>query len=142
MDLLRSERVRKVVLGEVLRHGSQLSWAKRVGARASDVNKTLRGRRLAPRSILDAVALRKVPAYRQKKLTRSGRLLRVIEVVELMKAEIRAAGGQSSWARKIGARQPDINNALAGRRLPVKPVLDAVGLEKVVAYEQADRLIK
>jgi hypothetical protein len=136
MVLLRTEHVRKVIHQEVMRAGSQLGWAKSVGARSSDVNKTLRGKRLAVRSILNAVALRKVSVYRHKKLSRSGRLLRAADVIELMKDAIGKAGSQSSWARQRSARQPDINNALLGRRLPVKAILDAIGLEKVVAYEK------
>jgi DNA-binding transcriptional regulator YdaS (Cro superfamily) len=135
MGLLRVGKVKRVVHREVARAGSQVGWARRVGARPSDVSKTLNGKRLPVRSILDGVALRKVPAYRQKQPPNSRRLLHASEVVDLMKEEIRRAGNQSGWARMINARQPDVNNALRGRRLPVKAILDALGLEKVVAYE-------
>jgi DNA-binding transcriptional regulator YdaS (Cro superfamily) len=137
MALLRVDTVRKFIDQEVLALGSQLGWAKKIGVRSSDVNKTLKGKRLAARSILNAVALRKVPAYGLKDPPHSTSLLSLREVVELIRAEVRKAGSQSHWARRIGARQSDINNALGGRRLPVKAILDAIGLQKVVAYEKA-----
>ena len=134
MSLLLADKVRDVIRDEVVRAGSQLGWAKRNGTRASDVNKILRGKKLPPRAILDAVALQKVAAYRRKKPSSAGKLIGPPEVVELIKHEIKNAGNQSEWARVIGARQSDINNALLGRRLPVKAILDALGLEKIVAY--------
>ena len=66
MSLLLADKVRDVIRDEVVRAGSQLGWAKRIGTRASDVNKILRGKKLPPRAILDAVALQKVVAYRHK----------------------------------------------------------------------------
>ena len=41
--MLRVENVRKFIDQEVLAAGSQLGWAKKVGARSVDVNKTLTG---------------------------------------------------------------------------------------------------
>jgi hypothetical protein len=137
MALLRVDAVRKFISQEVLALGSQLGWAKKIGARSTDVNKTLQGKRLAARPLLNAVALRKVPAYGLKSQPRSTSLLNLREVVELIRDEVHKAGSQSSWARQIGARQSDISNALGGRRLPVKAILDAIGLEKVIAYEKA-----
>ena len=137
MALLRVDAVRKFIDQEVLALGSQLGWAKKIGVRSTDVNKTLKGKRLAARPLLNAVALRKVPAYGLKSQPHSTILLNLREVVELIRDEVHKAGSQSSWARQIGARQSDISNALGGRRLPVKAILDAIGLEKVIAYEKA-----
>jgi DNA-binding transcriptional regulator YdaS (Cro superfamily) len=136
MVLLRPDSVRQVILREVQKAGSQLGWAKRIGGRSTDVNKVLRGRRLPVQTLLDAAgALKKVPAYAPKKASPSAQLLRTSQVLGLMEVQIRRAGSQSAWARQIGAKQPDINNALRGRRLPVKAILDALELEKVAAYE-------
>ena len=136
MSWLLAENVRQVIRDEVRKAGSQLSWAKRIGTRASAVNKVLRGKRLAPRAVLNAVQLRKVSAYRYKYLERRGELLCAADVVEMMKREVGQAGSQSRWARAIGARQSDINNALLGRRLPVKAILDGLRLERTAAYEK------
>jgi DNA-binding transcriptional regulator YdaS (Cro superfamily) len=136
MSLLLAENVQQVVRDEVKKAGSQLGWAKRIGTRASAVNKVLRGKRLAPRAVLKAVELKKISAYRYKDLQRRGELLCAADVVEMMKREVQEAGSQSSWARAIGARQSDINNALLGRRLPVKAILDGLRLERTAAYEK------
>jgi DNA-binding transcriptional regulator YdaS (Cro superfamily) len=136
MALLRPDSVRQVILREVQKAGSQLGWAKRIGARSTDVNNVLRGRRLPVQTLLDAAgALTKVPAYALTKASRSPQLLRTSQVLDLMEVQIRRAGSQSAWAREIGAKQSDINNALRGRRLPVKAILHALELEKVAAYE-------
>ena len=36
----------------------------------------------------------------------------------------------------MGVAQPDVNNALRGRRLPVQAILDVLGLEKISAYKR------
>jgi DNA-binding transcriptional regulator YdaS (Cro superfamily) len=136
MSLLLAENVQQVIRDEVKKAGSQLGWAKLIGTRASAVNKVLRGKRLAPRAVLNAVELKKVSAYRYIDPERSGNLLCAADVIEMMKREVQQAGGQSRWARAIGARQPDINNALLGRRLPVKAILDGLRLERTAAYEK------
>jgi DNA-binding transcriptional regulator YdaS (Cro superfamily) len=135
MSLLVAENVQQVIRDEVKKAGSQLGWAKLIGTRASAVNKVLRGKRLAPRAVLNAVELRKVSAYRYKDPERYGELLCAADVIEMMKREVQQAGGQSRWARAIGARQSDINNALLGRRLPVKTILNGLHLERTAAYE-------
>jgi hypothetical protein len=85
---------------------------------------------------LKAVELKKVSAYRYIDPERSGNLLSAADVIEMIKREVQQAGGQSRWARAIGARQPDINNALLGRRLPVKRILEGLGLDRMAAYEK------
>jgi DNA-binding transcriptional regulator YdaS (Cro superfamily) len=136
MSLLVAENVQQVIRDEVKKAGSQLGWAKLIGTRASAVNKVLRGKRLAPRAVLNAVELKKVSAYRYIDPERSGNLLCAADVIEMMKREVQQAGGQSRWARAIGASQPDINNALLGRRLPVKKILEGLGLYRMAAYEK------
>ena len=61
---------RELLQEEVNKAGSQLAWAKRVGARSTDVNNMLHGRRLPVQSILDGLGFERVLAYRSRQASR------------------------------------------------------------------------
>ncbi len=61
-------------------------------------------------------------------------LLSSEDVIELLRAEIEKAGTESAWARRTGANRTSVNLALKGRLGLQKNLLDALGLDMVVAY--------
>jgi len=65
---------------------------------------------------------------------RSPRLLASEDVIDLLRIEIDAAGGQAAWARQTGANRTSLNLILNGRHGLTRGVLDALGLERAIAY--------
>jgi hypothetical protein len=61
-------------------------------------------------------------------------LLSSQDVIDLLRAEIEKAGTESAWARRTGANRTSVNLALKGRLGLQKNLLDALGLDMVVAY--------
>jgi hypothetical protein len=61
-------------------------------------------------------------------------LLSSQDVIALLRAEIDKVGTESEWARQSGANRSSVNLALKGRVGIQKNLLDALGLEMVVAY--------
>ncbi len=66
-------------------------------------------------------------------------LLRIEDVIRLLRDEVERAGGQSEWARRTGVDRTSLNAALSGRKGPTKDILKTLKLEKVVAYKQGAR---
>lgn len=62
------------------------------------------------------------------------RLLSADDVIELLQAEIEKAGTQTEWARRTGVNRSSLNLTLAGRRRLQKTLVNALGLEQVIAY--------
>jgi hypothetical protein len=62
------------------------------------------------------------------------RLLSAEDVLGILQAEIAEAGSQTAWARRTGANRTSLNLALTGRQPVTRNLLDALGLERVVAY--------
>ena len=77
--------------------------------------------------------VRTVPNIVRKRKRRPS-LLCYEDVIGLLRAEVEAAGGQSAWARQTGANRTSLNLTLSGRQGLTHGVLDALGLERVVAY--------
>ena len=71
---------------------------------------------------------------RNAQRTRQPRLLSTEDVIELRHAEIAEAGSQTAWARRTGANRTSLNLALTGRQPVTRSLLDALGLDRVVAY--------
>ena len=61
-------------------------------------------------------------------------LLSSDDVIELLRAEVEKAGTESAWARRTGANRSSLNLVLKGRVGLQKNLLDALGLDVVVAY--------
>ena len=57
------------------------------------------------------------------------------ELLALIAARVKAAGGQEAFAILAGVSQGYINDILKGKRAPGEKVLQAVGYRKVVLYE-------
>ena len=68
------------------------------------------------------------------KRTQQRRLLSAEDVLDRLHAEITEAGSQTAWARRNGANRTSLNLALTGRQPVTRNLLDALGLERVVAY--------
>ena len=71
---------------------------------------------------------------RTAKRNRQRRLLSTEDVIALLETEIAKAGSQTAWAQRTGANRTSLNLALNGRQSVTQNVLDALGLERVVAY--------
>jgi hypothetical protein len=68
---------------------------------------------------------------------RKRHLLRIEDVIRILREEVEDAGGQAEWARQMGVNRPNMNSAITGKRPPTRDVLKALGLRKVFAYEKA-----
>ena len=71
---------------------------------------------------------------RNAKRTRQRQLLSAEDVIRILHAEIEKAGSQTAWARRTGANRSSLNLALTGRQPVTRNLLDALGLERVVAF--------
>jgi DNA-binding phage protein len=67
-------------------------------------------------------------------------LLRIEDVIRLLRDEVERAGSQSEWARRTGVERTSLSRALSGRTRPTKDILKTLKLEKVVAYKQGARM--
>jgi len=65
-------------------------------------------------------------------------LLTVEDVLELMRREVKACGSQQAFASKVGITQGYVNDILKRKRELGPKILDALGLRKVVSYEQME----
>ena len=63
-------------------------------------------------------------------------LLRIEDVIRLLRDEVERVGSQSEWARRKGVARTSLSHALSGRKRPTKDILKTLKLEKVVAYKQ------
>ncbi|HEY6676439.1 MAG TPA: hypothetical protein VIZ87_06600 [Terrimicrobium sp.] len=63
-------------------------------------------------------------------------LLRIEDVIRLLRDEVERAGSQAEWARRTGVDRTSLNAALSGRKYPTEDILKILNLEKVVAFEQ------
>ena len=62
------------------------------------------------------------------------RALRERDVAARLKAECKAAGGQSLWAAGAGVSRSYVSEVLAGRVAPGDAILFPLGLEREVRY--------
>jgi hypothetical protein len=75
-----------------------------------------------------------MPNRNSKRARQKHLLLSSQDVIELLRAEIEKAGTESAWARRTGANRTSVNLVLKGRLGLQKNLLDALGLDMVVAY--------
>lgn len=61
-------------------------------------------------------------------------MLTVDMVRDRLKRSVELVGSQKEWASRHGISAPYLHDVLYGRRNPGKPILDALGLSKIVAY--------
>ena len=136
--LLDLKEVVRLVRDEVEQAGSQAEWARKTGVNKPDLSSTVTGKRPPTRDILRALNLTKAFAY-QRVSGRHRGLLRIEDVVDLLRDEVIRGGGQAGWARNMGVNRPNMNSTLTGRCPPMNDVLRVLGLKKVFAYEREGR---
>jgi DNA-binding phage protein len=66
-------------------------------------------------------------------------LLRIEDVIRLLRDEVKRAGSQTEWARRNGVERTSVSHVLSGRKRPTKDIVKTLKLEKVVAYKQGAR---
>jgi hypothetical protein len=59
-----------------------------------------------------------------------------IDVVRLLRSEVKRAGGQQEWARKYGVAPSMISMVLSGDRPPNKKIISALKLRRIVVFER------
>jgi DNA-binding phage protein len=59
------------------------------------------------------------------------KILEAKDVIALLRAEVRRAGGQAAWAKKTGANRIVVNKILNGHGVPTKTVIKALNLRTV-----------
>jgi DNA-binding phage protein len=63
------------------------------------------------------------------------RVLNSNEIVRLLRAEVKMAGGQEAWGKRAGIERTLVNKALHGKRSPSKKMIRALGLRVVVVKD-------
>lgn len=58
------------------------------------------------------------------------------QVRDRLREACRTSGGQKAWAGKHNISVPYVNDVLFGRRKPGELILSALGLRRVVSYEE------
>jgi hypothetical protein len=61
-----------------------------------------------------------------------------LEVMALLRQEVKRAGTQAAWARRTGVSTALVNDVLRGNRGPGPAILRGLGLRKVVRYVSDD----
>ena len=75
-----------------------------------------------------------MPNRNARRVRQKRMLLSSDDVIELLRTEVEKAGTESAWARRTGANRSSLNLVLKGRVGLQKNLLDALGLDMVVAY--------
>ena len=75
-----------------------------------------------------------MPNRQAKRGRQKQMLLSSDDVIDILRAEVEKAGTESAWARRTGANCSSLNLVLKGRVGLQKNLLDALGLDVVVAY--------
>jgi DNA-binding phage protein len=57
--------------------------------------------------------------------------LELEDVMDLLRSEIKQAGGQSAWARRSGINRSTLNKTLNGQKPPTKTIFKALSLRLV-----------
>jgi hypothetical protein len=57
------------------------------------------------------------------------------DVLRLLREDVNKAGGQSAWARRTGVDHSYVKQVLRGKKKPGPTIVQALKLNKVVAYE-------
>jgi hypothetical protein len=81
----------------------------------------------------------RLPGRSARPTTTRSEVLDGEDVIDLLRAEIAAAGSQSEWARKNRVGRVMLNAALSGHRNMPSDVLEILGLEKVTMYRRVVR---
>jgi hypothetical protein len=58
------------------------------------------------------------------------------DVIRLVRAQVKRAGGKTAWARKIGVVPSIVNMVFHGKRPPNEKIIRALKLRRVVRYER------
>ena len=67
-------------------------------------------------------------------------MLTETQVIERLRAACEAAGSQRAFAQAHQFTPAYVHDVLHGRRPPADRILDALGLERVVIYQEKERL--
>lgn len=62
------------------------------------------------------------------------------DVLELVSIEIKNDGSQAAFAKRIGFSPQYINDVLQRRRALSESFLEAIGLEKIIAYRRMEKI--
>ena len=69
------------------------------------------------------------------------RVLKEKEIVRLLRAEVKKAGGQGAWAKRAGIERTLVNKVLRGKRRPPKSIIRALGLRSALSSHDS-RVLK
>ena len=61
------------------------------------------------------------------------------EVKQRLRDACAKAGSQNKWAKRVGLSQTYVGNVLMGKIAPGPSLLKALGLKKVIMYQQAPK---
>ena len=64
------------------------------------------------------------------------------EIVQLLRAEVKKAGSQGTWAKRAGIERTLVNKVLNGKRQPTKNIIRALGLRKALSSSHHSRVLE
>jgi DNA-binding phage protein len=62
------------------------------------------------------------------------RVLSDKDVIRVLDAEVKRAGGQAAWSRQTGIDRTEVNKVLNGQRPPSKKMINALKLQRVYVF--------
>jgi ribosomal protein L30/L7E len=131
----RLDDVVRILRKEVRKIGTQAEFARKTKVRATNLNSTITGKRPPTKDVLRALNLQKIFAYEASVKQGKSAILRLDEMVRVLRVAVDEAGGQAEFARRARANRPNLNSTLLGKRPPTRDTLKALKLEKILAYE-------
>jgi DNA-binding phage protein len=63
------------------------------------------------------------------------RQLEIEDVISLLRAEVKRAGGPAAWSRETGIHRTTISKVLCGLQAPTKGIISALGLRTIIVSE-------
>jgi len=135
----RLDDVVRILRKEVEKAGTQAEFARNENVRATSLNSTVNGKRPPTKDVLRALNLRKVFAYEASTKSRKSSVIRLDDMVRMLREAVEQAGGQAEFGRKHGVNRPNLNSTLLGKRPPNRDALRALKLVKILAYEPVAR---
>jgi DNA-binding phage protein len=129
MLILEKKDVVARLRAEVQKAGTVAGWSRSVSLNRTDVSNAIHQNRPISKTMVRALGLRTAV------VDGAARVLTESDILELLRAEVAAGGGQSAWARKNRMSRPALNKVLRKERLPSANIVRALGLRFVITSD-------
>jgi DNA-binding phage protein len=126
MRFFKEKDVVALLRAEVKKVGTVAGWSRSVSLNRTDVSNAIHENRPISKTMIRALGLRTAV------VDGAARVLTESDILELLRADVAAGGGQSAWARKNRMSRPALNKVLRKERLPSANIVRSLGLRFVV----------